>query len=218
MENKNSVIFRNRDYSYELPEICPVCNKSIAVNTTVEYDNDKDNLNCQLIFQCPNKRCNSYFIGYYNIRENYLKNYKYAPISFNTINFSKNIESISPNICVIYNEAEKAFSLELKNICGPGYRKAFEFLIKDYAKSVSSESDVQKIEDTPLSKVINNFIDHKKIKAIAEITVWIGNDETHYIRKWENHDINDLKNLINLSIHYIEMELVAENYQSQIKK
>lgn len=217
MKSEKNIVFKNKNHSYELPDQCPVCHKSISINSEILYDNDKQNLNCQLIFQCPNKNCNSYFIGYYNIRENYLRNYRYSPQKFCPIEYSDNIQKISKDFCNIYNEAENAYALNLTEICGPGYRKAFEFLIKDYAKSISDEAEATKIEQTPLARVIKDFINHQKIKSIAEITVWIGNDETHYIRKWENQDIEDLKNLINISLHFIEMEIVAENYKSQIK-
>ena len=33
-----------------------------------------------------------------------------------------------------------------------------------------------------------------------------GNDETHYVRKWEGKDINDLKKLISMTIAWIEIE------------
>jgi hypothetical protein len=37
--------------------------------------------------------------------------------------------------------------------------------------------------------------------------VWLGNDETHYVRKWENKDINDLKRLIAMTVAWVEIEL-----------
>jgi len=40
--------------------------------------------------------------------------------------------------------------------------------------------------------------------------VWLGNDETHYLRKWEQKDLTDLKNLIGLTVHWIEMEELTE--------
>ena len=42
------------------------------------------------------------------------------------------------------------------------------------------------------------------IKAVAKRAVWLGNDETHYVRKWEEKDVQDLKGLIRLTILWIE--------------
>ncbi len=36
--------------------------------------------------------------------------------------------------------------------------------------------------------------------------VWLGNDQTHYLRKWEDKDLADLKRLIQLTLHWIEMD------------
>lgn len=42
---------------------------------------------------------------------------------------------------------------------------------------------------------------------MASRAVWLGNDETHYTRKWEDKDINDLKSIIELTLHWIESEI-----------
>ena len=87
-----------------------------------------------------------------------------------------------------------------------GYRKALEFLIKDYAISLkSNESD--KISKMTLSQVIDEFIDNKKIKTLARASAWIGNDETHYQRKHENYDVNHLKSFIQATVSTIDSDL-----------
>lgn len=55
------------------------------------------------------------------------------------------------------------------------------------------------------------------MKEIAKRAAWLGNDETHYVRKWETKDVKDLKNLIEISIHWIDMELLTEQYQNDMK-
>ena len=44
---------------------------------------------------------------------------------------------------------------------------------------------------------------------------WLGNDETHYQRKWEDQDLEDLKKVLQLTVHWISMEELTE---SVIKK
>jgi hypothetical protein len=41
----------------------------------------------------------------------------------------------------------------------------------------------------------------------------LGNDELHYVRKWENKDINDLKKLIDATLHYISLEKLKESFE-----
>ena len=42
-------------------------------------------------------------------------------------------------------------------------------------------------------QVISRYIDDSNIKNVAKRAVWLGNDETHYIRKWEDKDLSFLK-------------------------
>ncbi len=49
-----------------------------------------------------------------------------------------------------------------------------------------------------------------RIKNVARRAAWLGNDETHYVRLWEDRDIEDLKRSIELTVRWIEMELETE--------
>lgn len=78
-----------------------------------------------------------------------------------------------------------------------------EFLVKDYAISIHPEHKSQ-IESSQLARCIADFIDNEKIKTLAKASAWLGNDETHYIRKHQNHNIQDLKRFIKATVAYIE--------------
>lgn len=94
----------------------------------------------------------------------------------------------------------------LLQVCGVGYRKALEYLVKDYLISLHPSK-----EDTYKQLALGNCIAHHvvntNVKNIGERATWLGNDETHYIRKWEDKDVSDLKKLINITSKWIEQEL-----------
>jgi len=94
----------------------------------------------------------------------------------------------------------------LDQITGVGYRKALEFLIKDYLISLNPDKE-EKIKKKSLGNCIKDGVTDSHIKAVAERAVWLGNDETHYVRKWEDKDVSNLKDLIDLCIHWIEAEI-----------
>ena len=58
-----------------------------------------------------------------------------------------------------------------------------------------------------LGNCINDFIDNEKIKTLAKASAWLGNDETHYTRKHQNYNVQDLKRFIKATVAYIECEL-----------
>src|SRR5699024_2819467 len=115
----------------------------------------------------------------------------------------------------IYNEAFHAEQTGLSLISGIGYRKALEFLVKDYLIYLEPD-DESKILEKQLTPCIN-MLDNHNIKEIARRASWLGNDEAHYMRKWEDKDINDLKKLIELTVYFISMDISAKKYLKEMK-
>ena len=62
----------------------------------------------------------------------------------------------------------------------------------------------------------SNYIEDDRIQKVAERALWVGNDETHYLKIWKGKDLNDLLNLIDLTIHWIEIEHGTEKYQNEM--
>ena len=122
--------------------------------------------------------------------------------------FSETINSISPRFAEIYNQAYCAEQLSLNQICGVGYRKALEFLIKDYLMSgLENANRKENIKKKFLNNCIQEDVSDERIKSVARRAVWLGNDETHYVRIWADKDVSDLKKLIDLTVRWIENEV-----------
>lgn len=96
------------------------------------------------------------------------------------VNYSQTIKDISSNFVDSYEQAKKAENIGLKDICGVEYRKALEFLIKDYIIK-NDPSLKQTVENKLLEACITKHIHNYKIVDIAKRAVWLGNDQTHYI-------------------------------------
>lgn len=200
----------------EYPNVCPICNKSITPDNKMDYYNLQSKI-VYFFFYCP--ACGECFISSYNFlnksvtykmneyRELALKNsYPCIP---NKINFDKCIESLSPSFCEIYNQAHASEIYKLSQISGIGYRKALEFLIKDYC-CYRNQNDTKKIKAQLLGQVIDNYVDSNKLRKLSKAAIWLGNDETHYIRKFEDKDINDLKRFITATVAFITYELTSD--------
>lgn len=212
-------ITNNERICYETVNKCPICNSSIAPVEKSKFFNS-DSKMYFFMFECP--ACNKGFITHYNYtNERKIKN----NISYNMLKlvnsypkvpelhqFDENIKKLSSNFCEIFNQAYVAEQMDLNEIAGIGYRKALEFLIKDYCIDKNKEQE-EKIKKEPLSQVITNYILSDKIKNLAKASIWIGNDETHYVRKYEDKDIKDLKRFISATVAYITYELIADSAQ-----
>lgn len=212
-------ITNNERICYETVNKCPICNSSIAPVEKSKFFNS-DSKMYFFMFECP--ACNKGFITHYNYtNERKIKN----DISYNMLKlvnsypkvpelhqFDENIKKLSSNFCEIFNQAYVAEQMNLNEIAGIEYRKALEFLIKDYCIDKNKEQE-EKIKKEPLSQVITNYILSDKIRNLAKASIWIGNDETHYVRKYEDKDIKDLKRFISATVAYITYELIADSAQ-----
>jgi hypothetical protein len=206
------------------PDKCPLCHFAITpielgmgvqciVNGTLCVDR---------ALWCPNVKCERMFIARYTHRKQVgltagqpeqFALYSCMPRELTSQAQSETISAISPDFCQIYEQASKAEQYELVLVAGPGYRKALEFLIKDYVVSQFAEEDVGKkaaqqadVEKMQLGPCIAKYVKNEQVKEISKRAVWLGNDETHYVRKWEGKDLEDLKRLISLTLHWIEMD------------
>jgi len=205
----------NHSYPVEFPDKCPICHHygEIQVISTLMEPN---NTGVQVVFQCAFSGCRGFFIGYYPPRgQKELKSLKPQKPEIDAL--PDTIMELSPNFASIYKEAEEARHLGLNQIAGPGYRKAFEFLIKDYAKSLKPD-DSQHIETMFSGNVVKEFIDDPRIQSVAKRALWLGNDETHYLKKWTKHDLNDLITLIRLAINWIEIERLSAAYSEEMQE
>lgn len=204
-----------------VPNECPYCNTMISSTSMHYHIPDHCKNDCYVFVRCTNFHCEKPFIALYNFSDVSGKQiWLYSnKIFFPTYNknkqFSDIIIGISPPFIEIYHQAEVAEHFGLSQICGIGYRKAIEFLVKDYAKS-KYPNQTEVIINKPLKKCIDEYITSPPAKIVVERAVWIGNDETHYTRKWAEKDIGDMKLLIELTIKWIELEKLTEQVHSDM--
>ena len=133
-----------------------------------------------------------------------------GPTKYIEAEYDHAISEMSPQFVKIYNQAAAAESEGLDEVAGIGYRKAIEFLVKDFCIHLHTDES-ESIKGKLLSRCINDYIDNPQIKTLAERAAWIGNDETHYIRKQEDRDVNDMKNFIKAMVYFVGMVLIAED-------
>lgn len=197
----------------ELSSFCPCCGVSLSPDilyvALVEYENEEEN-NIFILNFCPS--CNECFISkhpYDNVSgEGYC--FKSAsPMTHFHKDFSKAISDLSPDFVSIYNESLQAEELGLDSICGMGYRKSLEFLLKDYIihKNPSKRNEVS---TKMLMACINDYIDDDRLKSLAKASAWLGNDETHYTKKHAHFGTEKLKTFINAFVTFIDSNLAYE--------
>lgn len=199
----------------DYPDECPICHHYGNMILT-GMAKVVDEYEAEVIYKCPYPECLRFFIGRYKIDGSMLRDGSFQPSKPEDKAFPEIIGQVSQDFLTIYGQAAQAKSLGLDQIAGPGYRKAFEFLIKDYAISKSDEEQHDEIRESFSGKVVEKYIEDQRIQRVANRALWLGNDESHYLRKWKEHDIEDLLTLIQLTVNWIETEKLSEKYEKSM--
>jgi hypothetical protein len=195
----------------KLPDACPICHHAIEpIDQKLAHFRKTAELRIELLFRCPREKCQSFFVARYFMWMNVFALRNCVPLSPIENEFDESIKIISPDFCAIADQAMKAKREGWKLIAGPGYRKALEFLVKDYLCKLLP-NDAKQIKSSHLGVCIAAYVTNERVKATAARAAWLGNDETHYVRKWEDKDLDDLKKLIALTVHWIQMEEMTES-------
>ena len=195
------------------PDECPLCHVTITPENILQGFIVKDLL--EMFFRCVNPKCCRSFISLYRFDQGLsqgkqFQHYNFErslPVEPKQTTVSEDITALSPSFVKIFAQAQTAEDHGLDEIAGPGFRKALEFLIKDYAISITTDEDAKKeIRKVLLNVVITKYLCGDKLPIISKRAAWLGNDETHYERRWVGKDLTDLKNLIAAVEHFIAME------------
>jgi hypothetical protein len=200
-----------------LPDTCPNCLCAAApIETGTGYLQNTHT--AELVFRCPRLQCSKFFIGRYQKTSEGTYAFQGAvPKTLAKTKQNDSVNAISPAFCKIFGEAELAEGQGLMEIAGVGYRKALEFLIKDYLLAQNDDATYQaQTKAKFLGRCISEDVANENIKQVAKRAVWLGNDETHYVRIWEGKDLQDLKKLIRITTDWIELEQLTQEIQTDM--
>ena len=120
------------------------------------------------------------------------------------------LQKYFPSFVEVFEQAAQADHLKLTQVAGPGYRKALEFLVKEW---LINEGEAERkqgqeretIENTSLANCVKKL--DSNLAAIGRITVLLGNDETHYKKMFQEYDVTMLRALLDSLIVRIDSRL-----------
>lgn len=216
----------NMKFDVLLPSKCPICEVAFAEAPKASYFTSSKHHSTVLnqlysVYFCPH--CEEMFLvicaisGTIFDQPNHAYTIKTYPEPGTTTEFSEYITKLSSRFVEVYHQAECAENSGLFEICGMGYRKAVEVLIKDYA-IWKYPDEIEKIKRMLLAQCIEKYIVDNNIKTLASGCAWIGNDESHYEKKHLERDVNDLKLFIHALVQFINLMIAVEDAASLLSK
>ena len=216
-----------RNIDAETPNICPHCH---VANEPRLLHNWFDKIEDVLIsvWQCNYNKCTRVFVashendGRIYVVERTLNGMPKGPIWPEPIKNLKDGRTVQTNeerdsrFMDIYKQSLRAEKEGLDEIAGMGYRKAIEYLVKDWAIS-KNPSKKEEILNLWLSAIIKDFFSGD-LKDILDRATWLGNDQSHYNKLFDEYNISHLKELINLIMADLDREFKKRKYIENIEK
>ncbi|MBC7897205.1 MAG: hypothetical protein H7066_17440 [Cytophagaceae bacterium] len=195
----------------ELPNVCPRC--CHAMEPTVAATWMTRTQRVQVALRCGSRACGEMFLAEYDQgpggRPWYL--IRTVPENPERTVLPERVKQLSPEFASIFVQAEAAEALGLDRVAGGAYRKALEFLVSDYCVSVHPEA-LATIERMELSAVIQAYLPAGRVKECSQRSAWLKGDWTHYLKRWKPHDLADLKALIEVTVAWVQQELLAGHF------
>ncbi len=220
------VIINGSPSSADAPNICPHCHVTIVPKfhwnaPTEDSDGEQAYLS---IWGCTNINCKKLFVAMYKLVDSeylfdrFLGGLPKGPIwpqPILDLTDGKD-DLLKSKFIRTYLQSLEAENLGLDEIAGMGYRKAIEYLVKDWAIK-NNPTEKEKITNSWLSVVINDFYEGD-LKDILERATWLGNDQSHYNKLFEEYKISDLKELIDLIMVELDRQYKKNHYIETIQK
>ena len=205
--------FNNTSYTIEETTVCPHCAKSIFPNTSdyKSFSYTSDIKLWGITYRCPAPDCNKIFLAVFlgDIETKKLElNYIYPNRLPETLH--PLLQDLSPRFIEAYRQANIAENHNCFELAGSGYRNAIEILIKDFAIN-ELKKDESEVSKKKLHICIKDYLSDVDLTTSADVVRILGNDNTHYERKYEELDFNILKTYMNIFIQLITTKLLINH-------
>lgn len=226
-----NLVIGNTQYSgIKEPNVCPHCHFTNTPHQKFQSKTrDTDNTDCNLqIWQCSNQDCLKLFAVVFKVEngtaviDKTLNGSPKGPIWPDAILDLKDGKTIGSDgeeqtkFIKTYLQSLEAEKRGLNEIAGMGYRKSIEYLVKDWA-IYKAPNDKGKILKLWLGQTISEYFEGD-LKDILERATWLGNDQSHYNKLFEEYDISELKELIGLIMVELDREKKKKHYIETIQK
>ncbi len=194
---------------YDKPMICPYCGvyteATAVIGESFSLTGNKSAI--VISFQCT--RCKKSFLAVY-IEENHCYTLNtIIPIAEND-EVHEGLKTVSPEFERIHQQAYRAELRGDIDLAAVGYRTALEVLVKDFAIRELGEKE-EEVTSKKLAQAIEDYSGSIELLATSDVVRMLGNDYTHYLKKYENIGFETLKHYYNVTMTAFGMRYDARH-------
>lgn len=200
-----------KDIIFNKPQLCPHC----GINTDapmekynmVSYSEADNTQLIVFIWRCT--VCEKVFVSLHTLNKDVVEYVGTYPQKLSLFNDAQ-LEEVSPRFIEVYNQALRAELTSDYNLAAIGFRTALEILTKDFAIAYSGDTKEQIVKLT-LCDTIKKYFGESAVFSSANAIRILGNDHTHYERKYPEYDFSWLKECMAIVIALVRAELLKKN-------
>ena len=199
----NNYIF---DCDFQKPSTCPYCGiNNDAIVKSIHHDSvdKKETIVIFVVFECTG--CQKRYFATYTLKDHITEFCNTFPMPSTELQ-STELATLSPRFVETYNQCLRAESINDLNIAAIGMRSALEILVKDYA-IIELKEPKETVSSKSLYQAISDYLKEDDLIKPADVVRILGNDHTHYQRKYPEHDYKLLKSYMDIFINLIETKL-----------
>lgn len=192
--------------SFKIPTVCPHCSSSlqpiIKDNKLLTFSEES-----LLVISYVGNCCNIPFYATYKYSNSQASLLDIYP-HLKSIALPDKIKELSPRFANLYEQSYSAEQNDCIELAGSGYRNSIEILIKDFAinKLKAPENEVCKMS---LYDAIGIYLTEVNLEtSAADVIRVLGNDYTHYQRKYNDIDFIVVKKYLEILIQQIDTKLL----------
>lgn len=191
-------------FQLDKPTLCPICNAYVDSTKIASRLFTRETMPHFGVVQYRCQHCKESYLVTYEIDTDAKTTRVAAFLPSRTVTYKNEIiEKFSEGFIRYYNQAQRAEFAGDVELAATGYRTALEFLVKDYAVSELHE-DREKVGKKSLFDAIADYLGEKDLVSTADVVRIIGNDYTHYERKYPEGDLDLLKRYLDIFIRLVE--------------
>lgn len=207
---KRASAFGNLSGNYKKPSVCPHCGLGTDA-PIVKKDTFSFNGHYLLTATCACTSCGKHFLFACEYDSGKTD---YEPIVYPSIAFTpysnETLGKISPRFIDMYNQALQAEFHQNLELAAVGYRSALEILVKDYAINELGQNP-EEVSSKKLCAAIGAYLNQEDLVRTADVVRILGNDYTHYKRKYPQHDFELLKGYMEIFLKQIEIQYMVKH-------
>lgn len=206
-----NIFCTNQDIKTTTPRNCPYCGLSTAEpkqgNLCMKYlHGDNGNGEAIVIVPMTTHCCDKTYIATYLFKGGgplyqntltLLNTYPRAPQK----NFDPYIQELSPRFVALYDQVQNALLSNDSDLAGTGLRNAMEILIRDYAIKELGKTEGEVKKERSLDAAIKAFLPGTGLDQAAYFIKEGGNEFTHYFKKYEPFDIQEMNYYLDLIVN-----------------